>query len=212
MRWIRWTMTVVLLTVGSTSLWAQTFGEWFRQKKTQQRYLLEQIAALRVYAGYVHKGYGIVSGGLQTVRDITGGEFSLHELFISGLKKVSPVIRNDVRIAEILLMQGQLVKFFDGLTSKCGISVEMLDYVHSVRLEVLGEGLSDLEELLLVVTSGKAEMTDDQRLARLNSLYGRSLERSSFVRDFCGQTALVLGQQHLEKIEIERLRRWYENR
>ncbi len=64
---------------------AQTFSEWFRQKKTQQRYLLEQIAALRVYAGYVHKGYGIVSDGLQTVRDITNVEFNLHGFFISGV-------------------------------------------------------------------------------------------------------------------------------
>ncbi|MGE6220373.1 hypothetical protein ACQKCH_11150 [Nubsella zeaxanthinifaciens] len=212
MRWIRVVIVAVLLIVSSTGLRAQTFSEWFRQKATQKRYLLEQLAALRVYAGYVHKGYGIVSDGLQTVRDITGGEFSLHELFITGLKKVSRAIRNDVRIVEILRLQGDMVWLFKGLSGKGDISPALLDYVLSVRLEVVSEGLSDLEELLLVVTSGRAEMTDDQRLARLDDLYGRSLERSAFVRDFCGSTEIMLQRKAIERNEIDRLRRWYENR
>jgi hypothetical protein len=34
---------------------AQTWSEWFSQKKTQKKYLLEQVAALKIYAGYLKK-------------------------------------------------------------------------------------------------------------------------------------------------------------
>ena len=42
---------------------AQTFAEWFQQKKTQIKYLTEQIAALEQYGNYVKQGYRIAQGG-----------------------------------------------------------------------------------------------------------------------------------------------------
>ncbi len=212
MRWIRWVLVALLLTVGGTAVKAQTFSEWFRQKKTQKRYLIEQLVALKVYAGYVHKGYGIVSDGWQTVRDITNGEFNLHDLFISGLKKVSPAIRNDVRIAEILVLQADMLKSFGGMLTSDGFSGAQLDYLLTVRSAVNSEGLDDLEELLLAITSGRAEMTDDERLERLNAIYARTLERSAFVHDFSAKASRLLKQKKIEQRDIEQLRRYYEDR
>ena len=49
----------MLFAIISTGTRAQTFAEWFRQSATQKKYLLQQIAALQVYIGYVQKGYSI---------------------------------------------------------------------------------------------------------------------------------------------------------
>ena len=104
-----------MLVVLTIPLHAQTFSEWFSQKKTQKKYLLEQIAALQMYIGYAKKGYEIAGSGLSTIRNITNGEFKLHDLFITGLKKVSPVVRNDIRVAEIILLEIEIIKSFSAL-------------------------------------------------------------------------------------------------
>lgn len=204
-------LAALLLTAAAApSCRAQTFGEWFNQKKTQKKYLLEQIAALQVYIGYAKKGYELVGSGIETIRDITSGEFGLHNAFVSGLKKVSPVIRDDVRVAEIVAMELEIIAGFSRMRGLEGLRVDQLMYLGSVSGLVLLGCYQDLEELLLVVTSGKVEMKDDERLVRLNGIYERMVDRSAFARYFSGQFAGLLRQQSLEAEAIERLRRYYE--
>lgn len=199
---------IVLLMLVSAMLQAQTLSEWVRQKKTQKKYLIEQIAALQVYLGYAKKGYEIAGTGLSTIRDITGGEFKLHDLFIRGLKKASPAIRSDVRIGEIIAIQVSIFKAFNGLAS--GFKGDHLDYVLEVKAGVITECLNDLEELYLVITSGKAEMADDERLERLNRIYASMQDKSAFTQDFYNKASMLLNLQRSEQNAIEQLRRYYE--
>jgi len=75
----------LMLFLSAGNIHAQTFSEWFRQKKTQKKYLLQQIAALQVYIGYAQKGYRIAKEGLTTIGGFTKGEFDLHSDFINSL-------------------------------------------------------------------------------------------------------------------------------
>ncbi|WP_448635215.1 hypothetical protein [Pedobacter panaciterrae] len=201
---------LVLITATAPGCRAQTWAEWFSQKKTQKKYLLQQIAAFQVYIGYAKKGYEIVGSGLQTVRDISNGEFKLHNVFITGLKQVSPAIRNDLRIAEIIALQLGMLKSFGVLKSTGGLSADQLLYVAEVANEVISECYHDLEELLLVITSGKLEMKDDERLSRLKGIYERMLDKSAFTQNFCGEAELLIRQRKLELETVEKLRRYYE--
>ncbi len=64
-------MKTILLVIATVLLFqsanAQTWDEWFKQKKTQKKYLVQQIAALRVYLDYLKKGYTVVHNGLNTI-------------------------------------------------------------------------------------------------------------------------------------------------
>lgn len=200
---------VMALLVLAVPVRAQTWGEFFNQKKTQKRYLLEQIAALEVYAGYLKKGYQIVDGGISTVRDITRGEFSLHNAFISSLKQVSPAIRKDVRVVEIIALQVDILREFGGIKENALLSAGDLAYIRLVQAELTADCFADLEELLLVVTSGKLEMEDDERLERLGKVYERMLDKSAFTQDFCGNAAQLIRQRSAEQQEIGSLLRMY---
>lgn len=200
---------VLLFSVCPLFLSAQTWAEWFKQKKTQKRYLLEQIAALKIYGDYLKKGYQIVDGGLSVVRDITRGEFSLHGAFISSLKKVSPAIRNDVRVAEIIALQIQILGSFSEVKAGEYLSAADLAYIGLVQGSVTLDCFNDLEELLLVVTSGKLEMSDDERLKRLAAVYENMLDKSAFVRDFCGNVFGLLRQRKAGEQEIGKVLRMY---
>ncbi|MBC6112815.1 hypothetical protein ACFOG5_19485 [Pedobacter fastidiosus] len=199
----------MMLLSGISSSFGQNWNEIFRQKKTQQKYLLQQIAALEVYTSYLKKGYEIVNGGLQTIRDISNGEFNLHNAFISGLKKVSPAIRNDVRVIEVIEMQLEIGKAFRGIKSNPNLSVSNQLYIQNVRENLWEESLKDLEELLMVITSGKVEMSDDQRIERLNKVYFSMRDKSAFTQDFISEISLFIRQKEMEKRSIEQLRESY---
>ena len=204
-------LLLLILFMGIGQGYAQTWNEFFRQKKTQQKYLLEQIAALRIYAGYLKKGYDLVNGGLNTIKDITNGEFGLHDVFISGLKKVSPIVKNNAKVAEIIQMQLAMSRAFSALKADPNLTVSNLAYISEVRENLWEESLKDLEELLLVVTSGKMEMNDAERITRLDQIYMSMVEKSAFVHHFCSEVAMLISQRESEGISIKQLERWYEN-
>lgn len=206
---LRLFLFVVALSMSVLNLQAQTFAEFFNQKKTQRKYLIEQIAALKIYTGYLKKGYDVVSTGLSTVKEFSNGEFSLHNSFISSLKTVSPVIRNNVKVVQIISMQLEITKSFRNI-SKGGLSINTANYVESVRANILEECNNDLGELLLIITSGKVEMEDDERLQRLDKIYESMLNKLAFVQSFSNQVNLVNQQRNNQQRSINQLRQFYE--
>ncbi|KLT67157.1 hypothetical protein AB669_04200 [Pedobacter sp. BMA] len=191
---------------------AQTWSEWFSQKKTQQKYLFEQVAALKLYAGYLKKGYEIGHSGLTFIKDASKGEFDLHGAFFSSLKGVSPEIRNNVKVAEIIQMQIDVSKAFNALRSAKGLTAQHVSYLDLVRSNLLDECLADMEELLLIITSGRAELTDNERLLRIDRLHEQMQEKRSFALGISG-TFRQLGAERMRELEtIKKMEGWYENR
>jgi len=212
MNWIKQTacFLIFMCLAGTASVSrAQTWAEFFKQKKTQKKYLLQQIAAFEVYVGYLKKGYQIVDGGLTTIKDISNGEFKLHDAFISSLKQVSPVISKDTRIAEVIALQIGILKSFGAIKSSRFLSTDNLTYVSLVAEGLIAECYTDLEELLLVITSGKLEMKEDERLKRLDKIYTSMLDKSAFTQDFCNHTTRLIRQKASEQNEISELIRMF---
>lgn len=204
-------LLLLVLFIGIKQGYAQTWNEFFRQKKTQQKYLLEQIAALKIYTDYLKKGYELVNGGLNTIKNITNGEFGLHDAFISGLKKVSPVVKNNAKVAEIIQMQLSINRAFNALKAAPNLTLSNLAYIAEVRENLWDDSLRDLEELLMVVTSGKMEMNDSERIMRLERIYQSMVDKSEFVQHFGGEIELLDGQREREKSVLNKLRRLYGN-
>ena len=203
-------LILTLLISGNVN--AQTWSEWFSQKKTQQKYLLEQVAALRVYAGYLKKGYEIGRSGLTFIKDASKGEFDLHGAFFSSLKAVSPEISNNVKVAEIIQMQMDVSKAFHALRNVKDLTAQHIAYLDMVRSNLLDGCLADMEELLLIITSGRAELTENERLVRINRLHEQMQEKRSFALGISG-TFRQLGAERTRELEtIKKMEEWYENR
>src|SRR4051794_9257133 len=98
-------LLLLSLLVISAVCQAQTWDEWFKQKKTQIKYLEEQIIALQVYKNDVEKGYKIVKGGLSVIHDIKNGDFHLHKDHFNSLKSVSTIIRDNSKTTGIIDLQ-----------------------------------------------------------------------------------------------------------
>lgn len=193
----------------SGTVLGQTFGEFFKQKKTQKRYLLQQIAALQFYIGQAKKGYELVGSGLNTIKDFSNGEFGLHRTFISSLKLVSPQISGHVKVADIIADQASIIKSFNRINGNGLLTMEAKLYVRQVQAGVIEECLRDLEELVLIVVSGKIEMTTDQRISRLNKVSLAMREKLGFSQDFCQEVYALVQAKENEIISIQKLKYHY---
>jgi hypothetical protein len=201
-------LAVCLVLVSGLS-YGQTYAEFFRQKKTQEKYLLKQLAYLKLYAGYLKKGYDVVSYGLGTIKGFTSGEFGLHEAFFGSLALVNPVIKNDYRVLEIASMQGKISKAFV-LMGRLDLDGSNLAYIHSVHDGVIEECNKDLDELLLVVSASSLEISDQERLSRLAKVHNSMSEKLEFVSGFYVEV-LSLSQSQVDGDKaIQKLRRLYE--
>ena len=198
--------TVGLFAFHSSS--AQTTDEWLNQKATQKKYLLQQIAALQVYIGYAKKGYSIVTGGINTIRNIKNGDLNLHRDFFNSLKNVNPAIRRYAKVADIIAYQVKIIKQTKGTLQQIRETKQFteteLDYCKQVFDNLLDECMNRVEELILVTTSGKLEMKDDERLKRIDRLYADVQDKYSFTCSF-GEDMGILAVQRLgEQMEINR--------
>lgn len=180
-------ISVIAILIGiNYSSPAQTWAEWFNQKKTQKKYLLEQIAALQVYKGYLEKGYGIVKDGTGIIRDIKNGDFNIHNSFFNGLELVNPEIKRYDKVEVIMDMNTDMMqqrqKALRIAQNGGQLTAEEMNALRSLYTSLSEEAAKDLEELLLIIKDGQLKLSDDERIKRIEKLYIRMQHKSTLQR------------------------------
>lgn len=169
-------MAILLLLTLSGTVSSQTYSEWFRQKKTQKRYLLKQIAALRAYSDYLNKGYKVVKNGTNAISSITKGEFSLHKSYLFSLKSVNPALLKNGKLKAIIDfhkgMDQQRQRAWKRIAHSDLFSTAERIQVRSLFNALERDCNRTLQELEMVVTNGKVELSDDERIERIDAIYG----------------------------------------
>lgn len=188
------------------SAYSQTTEEWTQQKKTQKKYLLQQIAALHTYINYAKKGYNIVNKGVTTVRNIKKGDFNLHRDFFNHLKNINPKISRYVKVADIIAYQFRIIKqtkeAVTGIRATKQFTAQETDYCVAVLNNLISECGKTIDELILIITDGKLEMKDDERLKRIDALYGDMQNKYAFCSSFSEDMALLTMQRLSEQVQI----------
>ena len=161
----------------------------------QQKMLLLQIAALKVYIEYGQRGYAVVKKGLNFIGDVKKGEVNLHSDYFSSLQKVNPKIKNYVKVAEIVSMQIQVIKTYkktlEGLRNNDLFHGDELDYIQRSFDRLLDNCNTTLNELLEVTTDATLEMKDDQRIERIDGLHRAMMDDYAFCKSFCKEVSLL---------------------
>lgn len=190
----------------STSTSAQTWDEWFRQKKTQKKYLIQQIAALQMYLKYIKEGYDIARKGLNVIGDIKQGKFDLDNDYLTSLRTVNSSISGSARVASIIAYQRllirQLGRLEDDSDGTDDLTTDEKRYVSSVYANMVQESERVLENLEQVMSDSELEMKDDERLQQIDKLYADSKDMYSFARSFSNSTRLIISQRNNDDAEI----------
>jgi hypothetical protein len=206
-------LILFLFGMFATSTQAQTFAEWFRQKKTQKQYLIQQIAALQVYIGYAQKGYSIAQEGLNMIGDFKRGEFNLHTGYFNSLKNVNPKIKQYAKVADIMVMQVAIIKGYNRtrrqMQESGAFNGKELDYIIRVLGRLLDDCENTLDELITVTTDGNLEMKDDERLERIDILYQDMTDKYTFSQSFSNETMVLAASRIKENNDVQTSRALY---
>ncbi len=187
-------------------------GKGTLQAQSNLQPLIERIVLLQVYMGYVKKGYEIARGGWQTVKDITNGEFNLHNSFFQSLKTVSPEVRNYVKVGEIITMQLNMVDIYKKAyryAAKCDqFTAEELLYLFGIYQRLMEETAKDIDLLALIVTNSKTEMKDDERIDWIDKLYDAVKDKSLFLASLNMDIRTLADSRAQEKSETNRVKKF----
>lgn len=190
---------------------AQTFSEWFFQKKTQKKYLQQQIALLETYLIALKQGYSIAQDGLGLIHSIKNGEFDLHNAFYTSLKTVNPKIKGLSAVAGILsneLYVMSTIKSAGKVQGAGPLPADLQASIDNTRQRVGTDCDRVVTETTDLLTNGTFAMTDDARLNRITALFDYSRRQVSFVQSYRMQLNMLLRSRGQEQHDNEEWKLW----
>lgn len=203
-------MITVLLTCKSVI--GQTTQEWTQQKKTQIRYLVEQIAALQIYAKYLKTGYDIVQKGHNLIGDIKEDNFNDHSSYFGSLKLVKLPLKNQQKIQLIAGLLTRIEERLNDLYSYCSAQPEFQQhestYIGKVRDNMILKCEIQIERINALISDGILQMNDEERISRIDNILEEAEVMNSFTQSFVNGTKLLRIQRSKEKGEVMKSRKF----
>jgi DNA repair ATPase RecN len=184
------------------------------QEATQLLLNYEKLMALEEILDNMYRGYKILNGGYNTIKNIAEGNFKLHEVFLNGLFAVNPAVRNYKRIPYIISYQQQLVReykrAYNRFKADPNFTPRELHYLESVYNHLFKSSLRNIEELTMIITASKLRMSDDERLQAIDRIYYDMEGKLSFLMYFNNSTKLLALQRGKEQNDVTTLRKLYD--
>lgn len=167
---------------------------------------VQKLSQLKQMLADLKKGYEIVYKGYSTIKNISEGNFNLHQVFLDGLLEVSPAVRNYKKVENIISLQLRIVSeykaAFKQFKEARKFTADEIDYMEKVYSNLFDESIKNLETLIMIITSGTLRMNDDERLKQIDDLYEDMVDKLSFLRHFNNQTSVLALQRTREEKQI----------
>lgn len=175
---------------------------------------IEKLNQLRKILKELKNGYDILVKGYDTIRDLSRGNFKLHEAFLDGLLEVSPAVKNYKRVADIIRFQQQLLgeyqAAFRQLRSTDYFNQDELGYMSGVYSRLINQSLKNLDALTTVLTNKKLRMSDDERLSAIDDIYEDMQQKLQFLRHFNATASVLALQRAKEHNDTEMMQQLYD--
>jgi hypothetical protein len=190
---------------------AQTFDEWFFQRKTRIKYLVQQLAALTLLQEASDKGEQIVANGVDSIEDLVSTDYDMHNQHIRSLWNVNAGIQCSPLKARIWELQAAMASRLHASIQrwvKRGMEyLDVLKYIGLIGARLTDEILADQKSLTDLTTDGVLLMTDDERIKAIQVLYVRTRRRDSLIRTFCRSTDQMIYFRSSEVNELNILKK-----
>jgi hypothetical protein len=202
-----------IILIGLLSLGLQSAVMAQSQEIAQLLLNVEKLAQLKGILSDMKKGYEIVSKGYNGVKDLSKGNFDLHQSFLDALMEVSPTVKQYRKVKDIINGQLILVREYKSAynfqVQGHRFSKTELDYLAGVYDHLFDQSVKDLERLTMVVTAGKLRMNDSERLSAIDDIYADMQDKLNFLRHFNNQAAVLAFQRGKAEQELEGVQGMY---
>lgn len=206
-----WLAVVAFHPAKAQSL-SYSFWDLFGQQSKLRKVMTQQVVQYELYDGTLKTGYRITKDGLDQAHALKDGTFGLHSLYFNSLEQVNPLIRNSPKAKVIADLDQQirqtLVVEFSWQHQQKMLTLAEMTYFKRVRNNLLDKCGQDMDELLQVLTQGKLQLSDAQRLQRLDKLYDSMKDKYAFTGSFavkCRNLALGRKQNRQNNDQLKKL-------
>lgn len=189
---------------------------WTRAQSTEAQQLLlnvEKLSQLKNILRDMKKGYTVISNGYNAVKNISQGNFSLHEVFLDGLMLVSPEVKKYRRVADIISHQKLIVSEYRSalqrFRSSENFNASEIAYLENVYSQLFKQSMNNLDELANIITSNKLRMSDDERLQGIDRIFADTQDKLVFLRNFNQQASILNLQRRQEKADLKTTKGFY---
>lgn len=185
------------------------------QSQEIQQLLLDvqKLSTLKGILSDMKTGYEIVSKGYSTIRDISQGNFNLHEAFLDGLWLVSPAVRQYWKVPAIINDEAAILKeyktAYNNFKQGGHFTPDEIIYLGNVYSNLVNQSLKGLQDLTNVLTANKLRMSDDERLAAIDKIHGDMQDMLTFLRSFDNNTSVLALQRAREQNEVNTMQKMY---
>lgn len=205
-------MKKILIILTTTLVSSITFAQ---SEEAQQLILdVEKLAQFKQILNDLKKGYEILSGGYEAIKNISQGNFNLHQTFLDGLLQVSPAVKKYERIADIISFQLRIVREYKTAYNQFKVdknfTISEIDYMGKVYGHLFNESIKNVSDLITVITAGKLRMSDDERLKSIDHIWSEIQDEYAFLHDFNSSTAMLSEARGKEEQEVDVTRKLYD--
>ena len=174
---------------------------------------VEKLSQLKNILTDMKKGYVVVTNGYNAVKNISQGNFSLHEVFLDGLMLVNPEIRKYKRVGDIISYQKNILSEYKSAFNRFkgleNFNPQEIEYLGKVYQQLFRQSLDNLDELAMVITSSKLRMSDDERLQAIDRIFADTQDKLMFLRSFNKEASILSLQRQKEKADLKSTRQYY---
>ena len=199
---------LIALAIAAPTVRAQT------AEVTQLILNIEKLSQLRKILSELKAGYEILFKGYSTIKDLSEGNFKLHEAFLDGLLQVSPAVKNYARVNDIIQIQLAILKEAGQAQSRFSasgqFSADELSYMGKVYDKLALSSLHNLDALTTLLTAKKLRASDDERLGAIDRLHEEITDQLSFLRHFNGSASVLAAQRENELSDTRMLQELYQ--
>ena len=199
----------LLLLATSANAQSFSFSDLFGQASKQKNYYLQQIAAYNALHAELKQGYNVMKHGLGGIRDINTAELNAHTAYYTSLKTPSASVKNNNQVKDIVAYQSYINAAFS--QNFTGLTPDESNYVQSVKTGVFAACNKDISDLQNLLATGKLEMSDDERLKRLNAIHAGMLDKYEFSQSFTHSLKILAIRRQQQSNDAQTLTNLYAN-
>lgn len=174
---------------------------------------VEKLAQLKQILTGMKKGYQVLSNGYGKIKNISEGNFKVHDVFLSGLMAVNSELRKYRKVADIIRYQATILSEYKSAYNHFRqggrFTPDEIIYLSKVYSNLFDRSLENLDELTLVLTASELRMSDDERLKAIDRLYTDMQDKLSFLRSFNRKTATLDRSRQMQQQENADIKKLY---
>jgi len=174
---------------------------------------VQKLASLKSTLQEMYTGYTNLKNGYTRIRDLAKDNFNLHSAFLDALWVLSPAVRSDPRLEEIVNTAYRIATEYKAASTQLGnnpvFTAQELAYITGTLSALLDHCSQALEELGMVTTDNELRMSDAQRLQALDRIDAELKTELNFLQQFNNSLAVEAARRQREANDITTLKQLY---